>query len=563
MLQKAKIWAGACILATLFLGMEAVDLLAQAQTFEMRYRSRVIPEGTFSVDQTSDEGTVMTAINVVNRPLIEKVDVNGNLVWQRRITGGQAWHGDMSIKEADNTDIVWTTGMSTTSTLRFNAHVSRRNSGGALLWSQSYLPIVAGVTWASVSASIIELKAAANAGELVTVGAADNGGLRHMHAFKTNSAGSIIWSRIFQIGNGGDIAWCVREAIDGHVVIAGDMYNHNNVAVLKLNVNTGLPIWAKVFTPNGGAPLTARSLTVDATTGTITVVGHSKATGNDDIVVFALDNAGVSLWQSRYDLLNGPGVHHNYAYSVANGYAPTASGGVMIGGRTRTTTSQAHTLLLDNAGNAIGANFYNATTNIRSIVQSKSTVATIRDGYVAGGGQLRNIGTQAFQYLWRVNTLGHNGCYNAVQVARNNLNGDWGDFNVTEYAHTLYATPILTQQNFGLTSVLRCNYAFLKQHNPSYQDEAVYVQVSELQVAPNPVAQGQALNVVCPGEKGTQATLKVVNILGQPVFEKTWKLHSDQDVLRLETNSWQNGYYILNLSIDGGSSSTQRVVVYK
>ena len=222
-------------------------------TFEFIYDYPTSPSigqyGFFSIDQTLDEGNVLIGTDLLNRITLHKTDVAGTLSWSKLLgLPYQSWRRDLSIKQATNNEAVWTTGVTNLGPTNLTTYVSSCNaSTGAMNWGQGYTPIVNGDPWLSGTSSVMVHRNPSYSGEIVVGGMASDPSTASQESFfimKLAATGSVLWSKIYYLG-GLEQVWCIREAIDGNIIVVGDSKVYT--AALKLDASTGMVLWAQRY----------------------------------------------------------------------------------------------------------------------------------------------------------------------------------------------------------------------------------------------------------------------------------------------------------------------------
>ncbi|MEO0181226.1 MAG: T9SS type A sorting domain-containing protein [candidate division WOR-3 bacterium] len=202
-----------------------------------------------------------------------------------------------------------------------NFFVLKLDPNGALQWAKGF----GGATLKNERAySVIQT----TDGGYVIVGRTQSygAGLDDFLVLKINSDGSnIVWAKTFG-GPGTDYGYSVVQTTDGYAV-AGSTLSFGaggyDFLVLKLDSDGGL-VWAKTF---GGTGDDAAWCVIQATDGGLVVAGYtgSFGAGSQDFLVLKLDSDGGLDWAKTFGGAGG-----DFAYSITQ----TADGGYFVGGFT-------------------------------------------------------------------------------------------------------------------------------------------------------------------------------------------------------------------------------------
>lgn len=82
--------------------------------------------------------------------------------------------------------------------------------------------------------------------------------------------------------------------------------------------------------------------------------------------------------------------------------------------------------------------------------------------------------------------------------------------------------------------------------------------VKDMQVYPNP-ARNNA-KVIIESTENSSAQLTVVNLLGQTVHSEQINIHAGTNVMNLDVSRYQNGFYLINIRTNTGSSTKKLIV---
>ena len=350
--------------------------------------------------------------------------------------------------------------------------------------------------------------------------------------------------------------WCIREAIDGHLIVVGETKEYY-VTAMKLNASNGSVMWSHRYSDS--ARCTGRSVTVNPNTGDIAIVGTHNfwGPGQIDALVLTLDNAGNPLWAWRYNIV---GTTQLQGWSITNSLSPFPPDGFMIGADLMASLgTDACTMLIDNIGTPLSFQLTSFGTpgTIRSIAQSRSGNPAKGNGYISGGW-LNNDRT----LLRRINTAGQDACTNPVNVLQITPTGTWVPMVVTPVAHTLVTGGALPEIFPPLLPAVACPHTFMKSvQEPS--DLSLLEPEAMIALHPNPIPQGQMATLNLQDAAHRLVDISVTNLLGQTVFQHRQQMGTTAVPLSIPTAQWSPGLYSLTVTYDQNTAHTQMLVVYR
>ena len=521
-------------------------------TFEMAYPT---PTEMYGVDQTFDSGNI-TIGQAGGTPVLVKTDMGGFAQWS--IVGGFTNpEGALDVQEAANTDIIWTTGISTG-----QSFVSRSNNVGALQWNQSFqvLQTTPLLPWSTHPTSIIEQQYS-YVGDIVFGGITQGpGGHRYVYIHKVNSAGTTVWYKMLYFGDLQEFT-CVREALDGNIIVVCQN-EFQQMMVWKLDGSNGNYLWGQMYND----PVFPRDAVVHPNTGEIVVTGNYPSGGKYNVFAMAFDNGGTPLWQTGY---NASGVNF-YSNDIAN---PLLGGSntYLITGESEFPNGWAGTaaffLQIASNGTPQATNITLSTgPNNNGVAQAMTPSVTNTPGILSGYVAVGNVNL-ATGYLLRVTEDGRNNCTVPMPVSPTVLGGGfttlfWG-FHIFE-APNLFLNPVGPQlESVQLATDLNvCAHMFLKQ-GAQQPIADVNNNAATLRITPNPVLQGQAFSMRISHTAQKPVTILVTNTLGQTVFKNHLHPTTAESTIQIPTNSWSAGMYNVTVLRDNQPLETASVVVYR
>ncbi|MEP7156680.1 MAG: hypothetical protein ABI905_12955, partial [Betaproteobacteria bacterium] len=230
-----------------------------------------------------------------------KYDSDGSLLWSAKYDGafaGRDLATGVSMDAAGNVLISGVTAVSAANDNIFAAKFA--GNTGAMMWS--------GVNPSAPLHTYASAMVAAADGTVAATGYAFFGssGRGDMATVKYNSAGSILWSRLFQ---GTAVGISVGKAIamdnTGNVVVTGVSADStggtNNIRTIKYDGGTGTELWNAVFNGGGTGVESGLAVAIDAA-GNVAMTGYSNDAGNNqNMRTIKYDgSSGAVLWNAVY-----------------------------------------------------------------------------------------------------------------------------------------------------------------------------------------------------------------------------------------------------------------------
>lgn len=291
-----------------------------------------------------------------------KTDANGILVWSTAFgTAGKFDFGYSVRQTSDGGYIIAGLTNSTGAGLR-DVLLIKTNSTGVLQWSKTY-----GGASDDEARSVEET---ADGGFIISGFTQSYGSGYQMYLIKTNSTGTVTWSKTFG-GGGMELGYSVKQTSDGGYVLLGysDSYGSGLVDVLLLKLTaTGGISWSKTY---GGAS-DDYGLCINITTdGGYIISGKTLSYGGGagDFYLIKTDVNGVHQWSKAYG---------GTALDQAGNVQQTADGGYILTGYTMSFGAgirEAYLVKTDATG-ASGCSEFSTTTQTTSATVANSTGAT-------------------------------------------------------------------------------------------------------------------------------------------------------------------------------------------
>jgi len=218
-------------------------------------------------------------------------------------------------------------------------------------------------------------------------------GLSDFWLVKTDAEGVTQWGKTYG-GIYDDVAFCVRQTIDGGYIITGytDSFGagFSDFWLVKTDTN-GTMQWSQTF---GGTGFDRASSVVQTSDGGYMIVGETDSfgAGNFDFWLVGTDSVGTTLWSRTYG---------GASYDVARSVEQTIDGGYIIGGWTNSFgTGGSDFWLIKTDG--FGSQHWNKTYGWIFDEEAYSVQQTSDEGYIIVGS------TQSYGFggwdFWLVKT---------------------------------------------------------------------------------------------------------------------------------------------------------------
>ena len=343
-------------------------------------------DGSWSVQQTSDKGFVITAeLSGICYDL--KTDSVGNIAWSKTYNMS---YGNMVQETFDGGYI--TTGL--------GFYLIKSDALGNPVWSKQY---VAGT-------EAYSLEQTSDSGYIVA-GYTNNlgAGMGELYLVKTDSVGNMIWDKTYGGTNNegipgyGNIS--VQQTPDGGYIVAAytNSFGAGGYDFYLIKTDAGGNVtWTRTFGGIGTEYGYGNSVGQTADGGYV-IVGSTDSfgSGSDDVYLFKTDANGNLLWSKTYG-----GVNSDYGYSVQQ----TTTGGYIITGATSSFGSggyDAYLIKTDPVGNLLWSKTYGGV----GVDYGYSVDKTTDGGYVITGYTWSFGVGGADVYLIKTDANGNSGCY--------------------------------------------------------------------------------------------------------------------------------------------------------
>ena len=350
------------------------SLNAQNIAFERLYGDWHSDQTGYSVKQTTDGGYVMVGGND-----IFKTNAYGVETWTKPFAGDGRW-----VEEVDNAYVFC-------GTRGDNIYVEKRDTAGNLLWNRSYGTQATGNFGYSI-------RQTHDNGYIITGYIDSLNSVKGMHLMKTDSAGNMLWEKVYESGMD-EKGFSVQETADSGFIVTGhsEWSNTEFTAIFKTD-QYGNTEWT---TSVVGA---CRDIIQTVDGGYVAVGDIAQTYGNyNDIYILKLNASGQTQWDNTLG---------TYALDeIANAIVQTQDGSYVISGTTREQQGQASfyytkaiMLKIDSSGNSVWQKHYTDTQLEQSYGYD---IEICSDGgfSLLGSHRFNNANTFEF-YMIKTNHLG-------------------------------------------------------------------------------------------------------------------------------------------------------------
>lgn len=310
-----------------------------------------------------------------------KTDSDGDTLWTKTFGGLNDDYGYSVDQTTDSGYIV--AGFMEITSGNWNGYLVKTNSSGSLLWSKIF-----GGTGFDIATAVLQT----SDGGYIVSGGFSVGGVP-ANLIKFNPSGNILWTREL-IGSGG--ANDVKQTTDGGYVVTGSDFSS---AFLAKTDAAGNLLWSKTY---GGAYVDRGASVQQTTDGGYIITGNIYDGGSYHYShLIKTDANGDTLWVKTY----GGTVDDR-----GNCVQQTADGGYIVTGKSciynfNLDPGDVSLFKADSLGNVLWAKAYSGN----SIDVGYSTNQTADGGYIITGYN-NNPFINEFVYLIKTDSAGNSGC---------------------------------------------------------------------------------------------------------------------------------------------------------
>ena len=239
-----------------------------------------------------------------------RLDLNGNVVWQKAFDAGNDFYPGKCITTADDYAIAGSMYIDGEQ----NAAVLRVNNDGSVQWMKKY-----SFTMATALKKV--------SGGFVVAGLKRDGNTTGYYdgvIMKTTEDGTPAWYSQYGLAERFCELYSVDTALDGSIMAAGSISTWNgdrsvqDFWVLRCSQHDGSITWQKAYNA-GGQDETAKFIEF-AVDDTFVLTGNSNTRDTSDVLSMKIDNNGQVQWQKLYNVGSAYGseIHvSSYGYVMA------------------------------------------------------------------------------------------------------------------------------------------------------------------------------------------------------------------------------------------------------
>jgi len=285
-------------------------------------------EEALSIQQTNDGGYIVAGwtasygVEYIDVYIL-KLDMNGNLLWQKTF-GGAGEDAALSIQQTKDGGYIVAGVTKSFGAGDFDVYILKLDADGNLVWQKTF-----GGTDEDVAYSVQQTKDGGYvvAGYTRSFGGSD----KDVYILKIDENGELIWEKTFG-GKYDDVALSIQQTNDGGYIASG-------TSILKLDADGNL-VWQKTYY----GVFKSIQQTKD---GGYIVAGYTNSfgAGEDDVYILKLDADGYLTWQKTFG-----GSSDDKAGSIQQ----TSDGGYIVAGYTKSFGAgerDVYILKLDGNGN--------------------------------------------------------------------------------------------------------------------------------------------------------------------------------------------------------------------
>ncbi len=244
--------------------------------------------------------------------LVAKTDANGDTLWMRYINGSNDGDDEAMAVAVDASGNVYATGYTDSDKSNLDYLTVKYDGNGNLLWAVAYNYEMAWHDDKAVALAVDSL------GNVYVTGSSDGSATvtenLDFATVKYDAAGAVQYvARKNGFGNAKDEVVAIAADNNGNCYIAGrsDSGNDDDYITVKYGP-AGTALWTKLY--DGGNGDDRPAALVLTAVGDVVVTGRRDAGAGDDIVTIGYSNAGTQLWQRNF---NGSGNGNDRPAAIA------------------------------------------------------------------------------------------------------------------------------------------------------------------------------------------------------------------------------------------------------
>ena len=301
-----------------------------------------------------------------------KYNSGGTLIWSRTYTDSNLYASSANAIALDNSGNIYVAGWRTLQNQYQDMVLLKYNSGGSLLWKQSYNGI------GNVADEALVIKIDNNyvyiAGYIY-----NQYGTQDFATLKYSLGGSLLWVKTYGSLFNPDVVRGIDTDPFGNVYVTGEFYGGStqyDYATIKY-LPDGTQAWVVTYDFNDSYDKAA-AIDVDEQ-GNVYVTGGSYNQSSMDYATIKYNTSGQLQWAKRYD---GPDGGNDEASSIA----VDDNGNVFVTGYSNSNAAGPDylTIKYNGQGNSIWTKRYNGNSSSYGDFATKVNLDTAGDVYVTG-----------------------------------------------------------------------------------------------------------------------------------------------------------------------------------
>ena len=361
------------------------------QGWEKNLELSPIPSKTYSVQQATDGGYILSGDGLNGAVMMIKTNTQGDTLWTKMFEDPTKYRVGYHIeKTTDGGYIICGTSSEPPAQL-FDVYIVKTDINGDIQWEKTI------ITNGNESAYCIQQTT--DGGYIISGSKWIDVSLAHdFYLLKIDAQGNVVWVNSFpHAGNGmtmiRDIAHSVKQTIDGGYIMAGYI-NSGDIYIVKTD-NNGDMQWTRTFGAAGEENAYSIQQTID---GGYVICGNTSSfgTGTDDVYLIKINSSGNLEWQQTFG---------DNGFDVGYDVQQTSDGGYIICGQTSsfgTGTDDVYIIKTDINGNQIWYQTFGSLGDDKA----RSIKQTSDGGYIICGYSNSFSSTWHTPYLIKTDATG-------------------------------------------------------------------------------------------------------------------------------------------------------------
>jgi hypothetical protein len=479
-----------------------------------------------------DSGYIMCAIIIVDgdyNVALFRLDAGANVIWSKRYDLGTYSYA-MDVKPVSTGGFIVAVQKRQSSSA-YDVGGLRVDANGNIIWQMMW--------GGNGSEEVYEVIETSDGGFLFS-GRSNSFGLAGAMLLKTNSAGTVLWRKVYH-GRLGASYCSAKEVPAGGYVLASQIHDTinsyiNHIMLVRTDIN-GDTIWTSTFGAPGAGGEEPRDLEVCAD-GSFLISGrtYNFSAGITDVFLAKADANGNFMWAKVYG---------GYASELTFDTDITSDGGFIVGGWTESFGPGVNNYYLIRT-DSLGDTLWTVVTGSVGGDFIYGIAQTPDGGFIAAGGSYPTTSSNYVIYVIKTNAGGYTGCNKTgTPTIVSNAPLQASHLPVFYYSGNIGITAPFTVSNITLGSSYYCSNVGIGESSSAAASVAVY---------PNPADDRITLSSSMPVN---DATISVVNAVGEVVYHE-YNFRGMQT--SISTAGFANGVYAVIVASDESTSSHKIIV---